>query len=282
MITGGETVPAFLCTACGTQYPPSDTTPSLCPICEDPRQYVNPAGQSWTSPESLARGHANAFRLLAPRLFAITTMPSFAIGQRAILLCRPEGNFLWDCISLLDPATEALVRALGGLSGIAISHPHYYSAMVDWAISFQCPIHLHAADRSWVMRPDPAIRFWDGPSLSLASGLRLICCGGHFAGGTVLYWEEGAGGKGALLSGDILQVLPDRRHVSFMRSFPNYWPLSASAVRRILAACQEVPFDAIYGAFASREIVTGGRAALEASAARYLAAIEGDGRAELR
>lgn len=279
-------MPAFLCTTCGTQYPPSDTPPLLCPICEDPRQYVNPAGQSWTSPDALARGHANAFRLIAPGLFSITTTPAFAIGQRAFLVCRPKGssggNFLWDCLSLLDPATEALLHALGGLSGIAISHPHYYAAMIDWAMTFQCPIHLHAADRSWVMRPDPAIRFWDGPSLSVAPGLKLICCGGHFAGGTVLHWAEGAGGKGALLSGDILQVLPDRRHVSFMRSFPNHWPVSVPAVRRIQAACADVPFDAIYGAFASREIVTGGRAALEASAARYLAAIEGDGSAELR
>jgi glyoxylase-like metal-dependent hydrolase (beta-lactamase superfamily II) len=275
-------MPSFICSTCGTQYPPSATPPPACPICEDPRQYVNQAGQSWTSPEALGRGHANAFRLLAPGLFSIATTPAFAIGQRAFLIRRPGGNLLWDCLSLLDPATGALIRALGGLAGIAISHPHYYTAMVDWAAAFRCPIHLHEADRQWVMRPDPAIRFWGSATLAVAPGLTLIRCGGHFAGGTVLHWEEGAGGKGALLSGDILQVLPDRSHVSFMRSFPNYWPLSAPAVRRLQAALADVGFDAIYGAFAEREILAGGRAALEASAARYLAAIEGDGSAELR
>lgn len=274
-------MPAFICTTCGTQYAPSEAPPESCAICEDPRQYVNPAGQSWTTNEALALGHANGFRLLEAQLFSIATQPGFAIGQRALLVRRPAGNFLWDCISLIDPATVALVEALGGLAGIAVSHPHYYSAMVDWAAAFDCPIHLHAADRQWVMRPDPAIRFWEGESFPLAPGLTLIRCGGHFAGGTVLHWDEGAGGAGALLSGDILQVLPDRRHVSFMRSFPNYWPVSALAVRRIVTALEHLRFDAIYGAFTGREIKAGGAAALAASAARYLAAVEGDGSAEL-
>jgi hypothetical protein len=275
-------MPAFICTTCGTQYPPSETPPPACPICEDPRQYVNPAGQNWTTRDALARGHANAFRLLAPELFSITTAPGFAIGQRALLVCRSGGNFLWDCLSFLDPATEALIRALGGLTGIAISHPHFYAAMADWATAFRCPVHLHAADRQWVMRPDPAIHFWEGQSLAVTPGLTLIRCGGHFAGGTVLHWADGASGKGVLLSGDILQVLPDRRHVSFMRSFPNHWPVSAPAVRRIQTSFAGIAFDAVYGAFADREIVTDARAALEASVARYLAAIEGDGSAELR
>ncbi len=274
-------MPAFICVTCGIQYPPNHSPPPACPICEDPRQYVNPAGQGWTTPEALAQGHANAFRLLAPDLFSLATTPGFAIAQRAFLVCRPEGNILWDCLSLLDPATEALVRALGGLAGIAISHPHYYSAMVDWAAAFACPIHLHAADRHWVMRPDPAIRFWEEERLPLAPGLTLIRCGGHFAGASVLHWAQGAGGKGALLSGDTLQVLPDRRHVSFMRSYPNHWPLSAPALRRLLAALEGVAFDAIYGAFAGREITAGGHAALQSSAARYLAAVSGDGTAEL-
>ena len=49
----------------------------------------------------------------------------------------------------------------------------------------------------------------------------------------MLHWQDGAGGKGALLTGDIIQVVADRKHVSFMYSYPNYVPLSASAV-----ACQ--------------------------------------------
>ena len=52
---------------------------------------------------------------------------------------------------------------MGGIKAIAISHPHYYSSMVEWSRAFGgVPIYLHAADRQWVMRPDHAIVFWEG------------------------------------------------------------------------------------------------------------------------
>ena len=54
---------------------------------------------------------------------------------------------LWDCVTLLDDDTAAAVERRGGLAAIAISHPHYYSAMVDWGRRFGCPVYLHAADR---------------------------------------------------------------------------------------------------------------------------------------
>ncbi len=89
------------------------------------------------------------------------------------------------------------------------------------------------ADRRWIKRPDPVVRLWDGDRLALSHGLTLIRCGGHFADGTVLHWAEGGGGRGALLTGDIVQLIPDRRSVSFMRGYPNLIPLSAPAIARI-------------------------------------------------
>ena len=77
------------------------------------------------------------------------------------------------------------------------------------------------------MRPDPRVEFWEGETLALGDGLTLIRCGGHFAGGTVLHWAAGAEGAGALLTGDIVQVIPDRRYVGFMYSYPNLIPLPA-------------------------------------------------------
>src|SRR5690606_11658126 len=136
---------------------------------------------------------------------------------------------LWDCIPLLDPALVEMVKGLGGVTAVAISHPHYYTSVVDWSRAFGgVPVYLHAADRRWVMRPDPAISFWDGDTKSLGDGLTLVRCGGHFDGGTVLHWQGGANGQGALLTGDIIQVVADRKHVSFMYSYPNYIPLSAA------------------------------------------------------
>ena len=54
-------MPAFICSACGTQYPPSDAPPVQCPVCEDERQYIPPEGQSWTTLERLRISHHNGF-----------------------------------------------------------------------------------------------------------------------------------------------------------------------------------------------------------------------------
>ena len=88
----GETMPAFLCSTCGTEYPPSEAPPALCPVCEDERQFIPPEGQSWTTLERLRISHHNGFRQYEPGLIGIGTQPKFAIGQRALLLCTPEGN----------------------------------------------------------------------------------------------------------------------------------------------------------------------------------------------
>jgi hypothetical protein len=270
-------MPAFICMTCGTQFAPSEKAPPRCPVCEDERQYVGPGGQSWTTLSALTARHRNSFRQYEPGLLGIGTVPDFAIGQRALLLRHPEGNILWDCITLLDAATIELVTALGGLAAIAISHPHYYATMVEWSRAFgDVPIHVHADDRQWVMRPDPAIRFWDGDALPLADGLTLLRLGGHFEGGTVLHWASGAEGRGALLSGDVLQVVADRRWVSFMRSYPNYIPLPPSAIRRIIGRLGGVAFERVYGAWWDAFVPQDGQAAVARSAARYIAAATGE------
>ncbi|HEU4356993.1 MAG TPA: MBL fold metallo-hydrolase [Xanthobacteraceae bacterium] len=276
-------MPAFICATCGSQFTPSQAPPPSCPICEDERQYVPPGGQKWTTLDELAPRHFNCYQQYEPGLIGVGTVPEFAIGQRALILRAADGNVLWDCISFIDAATIELVKGLGGLAAIAISHPHYYSTMVEWSRAFGgIPIYLPAADRQWIMRPDPVIKLWEGDTLQLAPGITLIRCGGHFAGGTVLHWAGGGQGRGALLSGDIVQLIPDRKHVSFMRSYPNLIPLSAPAVARIGAILEPFSFDVIYGAWFDRVIPRGGKDAVKRSVARYIAMVEGDGTAEQR
>jgi hypothetical protein len=268
-------MPIHICSACGTSYPHTAQPPSGCPICDDERQYVPAGGQAWTTPARLASGHVNGWRQLEKDLFEIHTHPNFAIGQRALLLRTPAGNILWDCIALLDDATTALVRAMGGLHAIAISHPHYYTCMQDWARRFDCPVHLHAADAAWVMRPDAMIRHWDGETLEIAEGVTLLRLGGHFAGGTVLHWAGGADGRGAVLSGDILQVAADTRRVSFLWSYPNMMPLAAATVSRIAGTLAPWRFERVYGAFPGRQVMVDGAGAVQRSAARYIELLEG-------
>ena len=267
---------AFICTACGTQYAPSEKPPAQCAICEEERQYVPPGGQTWTTLKSLAARSFNSYRQYEPSVIGIGTQPTFAIGQRALLIRTPNGNILWDCIAMLDDATVTIVKALGGIMAIGISHPHFYTTMVEWSRAFgSVPIHLHAADRDWVMRPDPAIQFWDGDTLALLPGVTMIRGGGHFPGGSMLHWAQGAGGHGVLCSSDIATVATDRKYLTFMWSYPNFIPLSARQVEGIAASLAPFRFDTIYGHYFDRVIPTGAEGILKTSVARYLAAIAG-------
>jgi hypothetical protein len=267
-------MPNHLCKTCGTQFPTTDAPPAHCPICEDERQYIGWSGQQWTTLEALRQDHHNQFQTEEPNLISIITSPTFAIGQRALLVQTPSGNVLWDCISLVDDETVQAIRGLGGIKAIAISHPHFYSSMVAWSQAFDnAPIYLHADDRAHVCRPAETITFWQGETHPLGDGLTLIRCGGHFDGATVLHWAAGAEGRGALLTGDVIYVVSDRRYVSFMRSFPNLIPLSAPAVRRIVAAVQPFRFDRIYSAWPGRVMQTDAQQAVSRSAERYIRAI---------
>jgi hypothetical protein len=222
----------------------------------------------------MQKRYRNVFFQEGERLWGIHTEPEFAIGQRALLLQTQNGGFLWDCVSLVDSSSIELVKALGGLSGIAVSHPHYYASMVEWNRAFGgIPIYLHEADRQWVQFPDPAIVFWKGETHRVNDDLTLIRVGGHFSGFQVLHWASAENGSGALLTGDMPQVCPDRRFVSFMYSYPNLIPVDGATVRDIVGKLEPYKFSRLYGAWPKFVVSGDAKAALKRSAERYLRAI---------
>jgi hypothetical protein len=264
----------YICTTCGTQYPPSGEPPQHCPVCEDERQYIGPHGQTWASLEELQKTHRNVFFREGERLWGIYTEPKFAIGQRALLLQRQRGGVLWDCVSLIDADTVELVTALGGLSAIAISHPHYYSSMVEWSRRFGgVPIYLHEADREWVQYKDAPIVFWSGETRRPHDDITLVRVGGHFLGSQVLHWPSGAHGEGVLMTGDMPQVCADRRYVSFMYSYPNLVPVNAITVREIALKLEPYAYTKLYGAWPRLVVEGDPKLAIRRSAERYLRAI---------
>lgn len=266
-------MPLWTCEQCGAQFPASAEPPASCPICADARQFVNWNGQAWLTREALAHGHHLVGRDDLG-LVGIGLEPSFAIGQRALLVPERDGCVMWDCIPLASDKAIRHVAALGGLKAIAVSHPHYYGAVADWSDTFGgVPVYLHADDRAFVTRPHPSIVHWTGDSTRISDDILLVRTGGHFDGAAVLHWRSGAEGRGALLVGDIAMVAMDRRHVSFMYSYPNYVPLNAHAVQRIAEAIAPLAFDRIYGAWWGRNIERDAKAAFEASVKRYLVAI---------
>jgi len=265
----------YVCITCGTQYPASSAAPTHCPICAADPQYVNQNGQQWTTLAELRHEHTNGLTEIDPGVTAIRTTPSFAIGQQAHLIQTSAGNVLWDCISFLDDATVAEVQRRGGIAAIAISHPHFYSSMIEWSRAFDAPIYLHTENRRWVMRPDQAIRFWEGDAQDLLPGLTALRCGGHFPGSSVLHWADGVGGKGALFTADTIMVVADRRYVTFMYSYPNYIPLNTRAVQGVVAAVEPYAFDRIYGSWPGSIVAEDAKAAVRRSAERYIAHIDG-------
>jgi len=264
---------SWICVTCGIEYPPAPTPPLHCPICEDDRQYVGANGQEWTTLDQLRESHTNQLGSEEEGVWWIHTTPAFAIGQRAYLVRTDEGNLLWDCVTLIDADTIDWVRQRGGIRAIAVSHPHYYSTMLEWSHAFDdCPIWIHKDDRQWVVRPGEAVSYWTGETHLLFGDLRLVRCGGHFAGYQVLHWPRGCSGKGALFAGDQPQVCMDRRWVTFMYSYPNWTPFDAESVNAITRALDPLPFDRLYGAF-GRHVLQDAKATIARSRDRYLAAI---------
>ncbi len=263
----------FICQTCGLQYAENPSAPARCKICADERQYVGWAGQKWTTHEELAQDHSVRLEMDGD-LLGIGITPGFAIPQRALFLPTDAGNILWECTSLVTPAAVAELKARGGVDMIVISHPHFYSSMVEWSEAFGgVPVIIHAADREWVSRPSPNLKFWEGDTLELSPSVTLFRCPGHFPGSTVLHWKNGPNGKDLLLAGDALHVVQDRQHVTFMYSVPNYIPSHPECVTEVRQRLDGVGFEDLYGYTWGLNILGNARQAVDTSFDRYFRAV---------
>lgn len=263
---------SYVCVTCGTNAPADASGAPLatCIICDEPRQYVRVGGQEWTTLDALKSSgkYSNVFtptQADPKNMISISTTPQYAIGQRGILIRTPRGNVLWDCITYIDEATIARVKELGGLSAIVISHPHYYSSLKEWSEAFGgIPVYTHVNDKKWIQRPADNHIFWEGSVLNLLDGeVKALCPGGHFDGSSLLLWNKN------LLVADTMMVAASRKSVSFMYSFPNYWPLAPNEVRAIWKSVRPYEIDNILGAWVGKEIVGNGRSIIYNSAKLY-------------
>ena len=206
--------------------------PAACPICDDDRQYLGRNGQQWTTLAELRADHANELRPIDPGITGIVTVPQVAIGQQAHLIQTPHGNVLCDCISYLDDATIAAVRELGGIAAITISHPHFFSAMIEWAAAFDAPIYLHAEHRPWVIRPEPAVTYWEGETREILPGVTSIRCAGHFPGSTVAHGETAPRARARSSPTDTIRSWPIGAGSALCTVIRISIPMDADSVRR--------------------------------------------------
>jgi glyoxylase-like metal-dependent hydrolase (beta-lactamase superfamily II) len=263
----------WLCRTCGVEHA---ATPQVCAICADDRQWVPPDGQHWATLDGLiAEGMQSYAFELEPGLIGIGSNPPLGIGQLGKLLSTSAGTVLWDPSGFLDDAAVSAVLERGPVLGVVASHPHMFGAQVEWSRRLGgVAVYVNAADKQWVMRPDPAITYWSG-RLELAPELTVVQVGGHFPGSSVACWHAGAGGRGVLLVGDTIFPNPDRSTVAFLRSYPNRIPLSAAVVQRMAGTLGELRFDRIYGLH-TNAIDSDAAAAVRFSADRHAAWVRGD------
>ncbi|KAF9915876.1 hypothetical protein BX616_005167 [Lobosporangium transversale] len=263
---------SFVCVTCGTNTPSDVSGAPLktCIICDEPRQYIRAGGQEWTTLDELkaSKKYKNVFTPTEAdpeHMISIATTPQYAIGQRGILIRTPKGNVLWDCITYIDQETIAKVKELGGLKAIIISHPHYYSSLKEWSEAFGgIPVYTHINDQKWVQRPAENHIFWEGTTLQLLDNeITVMCPGGHFDGSALLLWNKN------LLVADTMMVAASRKSVSFMYSFPNYWPLGPQEVKTIWKTVRPFEFDNLLGAWVGKEVIGHGRSIVYESAKLY-------------
>ncbi len=244
-----------------------------CPICLDERQYVGWDGQQWTTLAELASaGHRGRIDEEGPGVIGIGAEPRHRDRPAGTAgHARPAGNVLWDMITYLDDELIRQVRELGGVSAIAISHPHFYGSMIECAHAFGAPVYIHANDREWVARPDPAVEFWDGDTRQIGDGLTLINLGVHFDGGQVLHWADGEGGR---WRADVRRHRHGGARTGAGSASCTATPTSSRSVRhvirRALSLLEPYPFERVYGAWWRRVVAADGTAAVQRSAERYL------------
>lgn len=219
-----------------------------------------------------AHGTATRWFEVEPGLYGITADPVVGIGQQTMVVDTGDGVVVFDPLGYVDAAAIEHIRGLGAVRAVAASHPHMYGCQTEWAEALDAPVVINSHDAEWCRRTDRVT--WFDETYELGPDVTLYRVGGHFRGQTVAEWRIGNSGKGVLLAGDAVTPNPDRRTVSFLRSYPNRLPLSGAVVRRVAAQLDGLHFDRLYNNFGAR-VPSDAKAVVNASADRHAAWTDG-------
>jgi len=257
-----------ICRACGTQFPENYHL-ALCAICSEERQFIPIYGQRWTTHQELVESYKTEITEINEYLYEIIITPKFGIGQRAFLVLSESGNILWDCIPLLDQNIINFINQKGGLKAIAISHPHYYSNMNDWAEEFNCSVYIHSFDKEYVADKGRSVHHWSGESFKLWDNITIENIGGHFKGSSVLIISK-LSKLGVMLCGDTMYLSPSMNFFAIMHSYPNRIPLKRTEILRIKERLSNLSFDTIYGFYSYQNLTENVREIVAKSIEQHL------------
>ncbi|WVW81997.1 hypothetical protein I302_104002 [Kwoniella bestiolae CBS 10118] len=282
-----------ICKACGTQYPASFDIQRNCVICEDPRQYVPATGQEWTNMAELGEGRKHV--LLQDeedgRVTMIGCEPGFAINQTPILIETAEGSYIWDCSAFISlPLIGHLSKLKKPLKGIAISHPHFFSTSLTWSRALKVPLYVCEDDKEWYQRlsdskDDDQVIWWKDEQ-ELGRGVKVVQCGGHFPGSSILYWDrlseppppkdslptKPTPVSGIIFTADTLMVQPTQLSFAFIWSVPNMIPLRPHSILSIQDRLKSLSFAQATSSWPNKWIRQDAKQILEQSVITFLAA----------
>ncbi|RBP67049.1 hypothetical protein DFO66_102102 [Brevibacterium sanguinis] len=241
-----DAAPIVQCAVCGVERDAGDL-PELCPICADERQYLAPdRRQTWVRWEDFA-GEIDVVER-EPGLWGLDVSGGVGIGQQAKVIVTDAGTVMVDVPAAITAEAVAAVRALGPMRAIIPTHPHMFGVQSLWSQALGgVDVLVSAADSGWLGHRPALLLEWSG-TIEPVPGIRASQPGGHFPGSAVVHWAA-ADGAGVLLAGDTMLVNPDRRTVSFMRSYPNRLPLSGAVAERIAAHVARYDFERLYSNF---------------------------------
>jgi len=97
-------------------------------------------------------------------------------------------------VAFLNSDTIEFIKGKGGIKAIVISHPHFYTTHLEWAGVFGCPVYMCGDDQTWLNRKDQngVRKFVKGVTEieEIGDEAKMIQCGGHFEGSSVLWWDR--------------------------------------------------------------------------------------------
>ena len=221
--------------------------PATCPVCEDFRHPLPPAGYAFATPDAIAGSHNSTWEEVLPDVWRFATTPSIGIGPCGWLVRTPTGNVHFEGAGWYpDDALDFLAR-LGGVRFLSASHPHVYGALWRVVERFASEVVLHTGDLNFAQAFRVSYPFDD--AWPLTPDVDLHHTGGHTPGHAVLHWKP----RRLLMAGDALKFtfpepgqtvgLPDA--VSCHAAFDAHVPLSHAQVRRYRQVLEPLDFDAV-------------------------------------
>ncbi|PWN48353.1 hypothetical protein IE53DRAFT_389448 [Violaceomyces palustris] len=243
------------------------------------------------------------------------------IGQTPILVTTTKGILIWDCSALFTRNLASRILQLQQSSrlpflGIFVSHPHFYNSSLTWAKALSTKVHISSLDKEWYLRglcqvsdglyslvdtaredfsPEERLDIqacsehvvaWEGDVLEVVPGVKVLRCGGHFPGSSILVWDRdltpghdttsqraGDGNArrgGVALCSDTFMPCPDGKTFSFMWSYPNMIPLKPKDVEKIWQSVRPYPFQDVIGGWPGKAILGSSHEKLRISACNFV------------